>query len=116
MLQTKKIIDLKVGYQTLPKSLTIKFTTKFPNPKFSKYTTGFWKNHTIQHALQKMTKIWRSKSNCQHKIGTLIMDLPKNFDTINHTFPLSKSTVSGFKENCFIYKKLLCKLVPVNKI
>ena len=72
---------------------------EFMNPKLSKYITGFRKNHNTQHALLKMIETWRSKLNCGNKIGALIMDLSKAFDTINHDLFLSKLKAYGFNEN-----------------
>ena len=69
------------------------------NPKFSKYITGFRKNHNTKHTLLKMIETWRSKLNCGNKIGALIMDLSKAFDTRNHDHFLSKLKAYIFNEN-----------------
>ena len=53
----------------------------FINPKLSKYLTEFRNNHNTQHALLKIIETWRSKRNSGNKIGALIMDLFKAFDT-----------------------------------
>ena len=66
------------------------------DPKSSKYITGFRKNRKIQHALLKITETWRSKLNCGNKIGALIINLSKSFDTINHDLFLSKLKAYGF--------------------
>ena len=71
---------------------------EFMNPKLSKYIIGFRKHHNTQHALLKMIENWRSKLNCGNKIGALIMDLPKAFDTINHDLFVSKLKAYGFNE------------------
>ena len=64
------------------------------NPKLSKYIAGFWNNHNTQHASLKIIKTWKSKLNCGNKVGALIMDLSKAFDTINHDLFLSKLKAS----------------------
>ena len=47
-----------------------------------------------------MIEAWRTKLNCGNKIGALIMDLSKSFDTINHDYFLSLLIkVYGFNEN-----------------
>ena len=66
------------------------------NPKLSKYITGFRKNRNTQHALLKIIETWRSKLNSGNKIGALIIDLSKAFNTINHDFFLSKLKAYGF--------------------
>ena len=54
------------------------------NPKLSKYIIVFGKNHDTQYALLKMIEPWRSKLNCENKIGGLIMELSKPLVTMNH--------------------------------
>ena len=73
------------------------------SPKLSKYITGFRKNHNTQHGSLKMIETWRSKLNRENKIGALIMDLSKGFDTINHNLFLSKLKASGFNENTVLF-------------
>ena len=41
----------------------------------------FGKNRNTQHTLLKMIETRRSKLTCGNKIGALIMDLSKAFDT-----------------------------------
>ena len=69
----------------------------------SKYITGFRKNHNTQHALLKITETWRSKLNCGNKIGALILDLSKAFDTTNHDLFLSKLKAYCFNENSVLF-------------
>ena len=68
------------------------------NPKLSKYITGFQNNHNTQHALLKIIETWRSKLNCGNKIGTLLMDLLKAFDTINDNLFLFKLKAYDFND------------------
>ena len=68
------------------------------NPKLSKCITGFQKNHNTQHALLKIIETWRSKLNCGNKIGTLLMDLLKAFDTINDNLFLFKLKAYDFND------------------
>ena len=72
---------------------------EFIKPKLSKYITAFRRNVNTQHALLKMIEIWRSKLNCGNKIGALIIDLSKAFDTINHDLFLTKLKAYVFNEN-----------------
>ena len=50
-------------------------------PKLSKYLPGFRAKHNIQHALLKMIETWRAMLNKGNKVGAIIMDLSKAFDT-----------------------------------
>ena len=63
---------------------------------------GFQKNQKTQHVLLKRIETWRSKLICGNKIGALIMDFPKAFDTINHDLFLSKLKAYGFSENSYL--------------
>ena len=53
-------------------------------PKLSKYLAGFRRNHKTQHALLRMIDSWRSLQNKGQKVGAIIMDLSKAFETLNH--------------------------------
>ena len=43
--------------------------------KFSKYLTGFRKNHNIPNFLLRMIESWKAKLNNGSKVGVIIMDL-----------------------------------------
>ena len=43
--------------------------------KFSKYLTGFRKNHNTQNSLLRMIESWKAKINNKSKVGVIIMDL-----------------------------------------
>ena len=73
--------------------------SEFMEPKFSKLLTGFRKNHNTQHALLKMIETWKAKLNTGCKIGALIMDLSKAFDTLNHDLLITKLQAYGFDCN-----------------
>ena len=45
--------------------------------KFSKYLTGFRKNHNTQHALLNMIENWKSNLNKGNEIGTYLWTCPK---------------------------------------
>ena len=58
--------------------------------KFSKYLTGFRKNHNTQHALLNMIENWKSNLNKGNIlfplfIGAIFMDLSKAFNTLDHS-------------------------------
>ena len=43
--------------------------------KFSKYLTGFRKNHNIPNFLLRIIESWKAKLNNGSKVGVIIMDL-----------------------------------------
>ena len=62
----------------------------FMELELSKYLVGFCAKHNTQHALRKMIETWRAMLNKCDKFGTIIMDLSKEFDTLNHNLLLCK--------------------------
>ena len=66
--------------------------------KLSKYIEGFRKNHNTQHALLNVIETWRSMLNKDNKVGAIVMDLSKTFDTLNHNL-LCKLEAHGFDTN-----------------
>ena len=75
--------------------------------KFSKYLTGFRKNHNAQNSLLRMTKL-----NNGSKVGVIIMDFSKDFDSINHDLLLAKLEAYGLDNNAvrFLRSYLINKL------
>ena len=71
--------------------------------EFSKYLTGFRKNHKTQNSLLRIIEFWKAKSNNGLKDGVIIMDLSKAFDSLNHDFSLAKLEAYGLDNNavCF---------------
>ena len=85
--------------------------------KFSKYLTGFRKNHNTQHALLNMIENWKSNLNKGNKIGAIFMDLSKAFDTLDHSLLIAKLEAYGFDslslefmKNYLTNRKQRCKV------
>ena len=76
-------------------------------PKLSKYLVGFRTEHNTQHVLLKMTETWRAMLNKGNKVGAIIVDLSKAFDTLNHNLFLCKLKAYGFYKN--FHRKLFYK-------
>ena len=55
----------------------------FMTTKFSSYLYGFRTNHNVQYSLLKMIETWKKHLDKGEKIGVILMDLSKAFDTIN---------------------------------
>ena len=71
-------------------------------PKLSKYLAGFCQNHNTQHALLVMIESWWALQNKGQKVGAIIIELSKVFDTLNHKLLFQKLQVCGFDEKSFI--------------
>ena len=60
------------------------------------FVTGFLKTHSTQNVLLVMIEKWKTILNEKLKLGALFMDLPKAFDTLDHSVLLAKSSAYGF--------------------
>ena len=77
----------------------------FMEQKFSKYLSGFRKNYNTQISLLKMLETWKNNLNRGNKVGALIMDLSKAFDTLNHDLILAKLEAYGFSKDAILFIK-----------
>ena len=89
----------------------------YMSDKFSKYLTGFPKNHSTQHALLNMIENWKNNLNKRNKIGALFMDLTKVFSTLDHSLLIGKLETYGFDslslefmKNYLTNRKQRCKV------
>ena len=73
----------------------------FMETKFSKFLTGFRKNHNAQNALLRMIENWKMQLNKRKRIGVIVMDLSKTFDTLNAALCI-KSYVTNRYQRCKI--------------
>ena len=78
--------------------------------KSSKFLTGFRKNHNAQQALLRMTENWKTQSNKKKKVGVIIMDLFKAFDTLNHNLLAAKLKAGGLNLNTASNRYQSCKI------
>ena len=52
--------------------------------QFSKYLTGFRKNHNSQKSLVPTIESWKASLNNESKVG--VINISKAFDNLNHNF------------------------------
>ena len=72
------------------------------DPKFSPYFCIFRESYDSQHTLFKMRETWKHSHGKRNKVGVLLMDLIKAFDTINRSPFLAKLEAYGFSANNFM--------------
>ena len=73
--------------------------------KFSKYLTDFRKNHNRQNSLLSMIESSKVRLNNGSKVGVIIMDLCKGFDSLNHELLLAKPKAYGLDSNSLPFMK-----------
>ena len=64
--------------------------------KLSRYLVRFCRNHNTQQALLRMIKSCQVLQNKGEKVRSIIMDLSKAFDNLNHTLLFKKLQAYGF--------------------
>ena len=72
---------------------------------FSKYLTSFQKNHNTQNSLLRMIESWKFRLSNRSKVGVIIMDLSKAFDSLNHELLLTKFKAYGLDSNSATFMK-----------
>ena len=73
--------------------------------KFSKYLKGFRKNHNTLNSLLRMIESWKVRINNGSKVGVIILDLSKAFDSLNHELLQTKLKAYGLDSNSVTFMK-----------
>ena len=60
-------------------------------PKLWKYLAGFRRYHSTQYTLIRIIEPCRTLLSKGQKIGAIVMDLSKAFDTLDHKLLLKKT-------------------------
>ena len=67
---------------------------------FSPKLCGFRKGHSTQHALLNMLNEWYQTLDNSGIVGTILMDLSKAFDSLNHDLLIAKLAAYGVDPYC----------------
>ena len=73
--------------------------------KFSKYLTGFRKNHNTQSSFLRAIESWKAKLNNGSKVAVITMDLSKACDSLNHDLLLAKLEAYGLDNIAVIFMR-----------
>ena len=101
----RSIISALSNFTKLFESILFTQLNRYMQNKFSKYLTAFRKNHSTQNSLLRMIKSWKVRLNNGSKVGVIILDLCKAFDSLNHELLLEKPTAYGSDSNSVTFMK-----------
>ena len=73
--------------------------------KFSKYLTGFHKNDNTQNSFLRIIESWKAKLSNRSKVGVIVMDLSKAFDSLNHDLLLARLEAYGLDNNAVSFMR-----------
>ena len=93
------------NFTKLFESIVFTQLNEFMQNKFSKYLTGFRKNHNTQNSLLSMIESWKFRLNNGSKVGVTIMDLSKAFDSLNHELLLTRLKAYSLDSNSVTFMK-----------
>ena len=79
--------------------LMAKRISEFFQNKLSNFLCGFRSKYSTQHALFRLIQKWQSSLDKSWKIGTILMDLSKAFDTLPHDLLIAKLQAYGFGDD-----------------
>ena len=98
-------ISTLCNFTKLFESLIFTQLNRYMQNKFSKYLTGFRKNHNTQNSLLRMIESWKVRLNNGSKVGVVIMNLSKAFDSLNHKLLITKLKAYGLDSNSVTFMK-----------
>ena len=70
--------------------------SEFMDKRLSPLLCGFRSKHSTQHALFRLIQSWHKSLDNSGKVGTILMDLSKAFDSLPHDLLLAKLHAYGF--------------------
>ena len=77
--------------------------SKYVEKELSKYLCGFRKKYSTQHALFLLLQNWQDAIDKGNIVGTILMDLSKAYDCIQHDLLIAKLEAYEFRINSLNY-------------
>ena len=97
--------------------LMFKQVSSYIEKYLSKYLCGFRKGYNTQYALMALIEKWKKTLDKKGYAGTVLLDLSKAFDTINHDLLIAKLHAYGFDKNALaVLKSYLSDRIQRTKI
>ena len=93
------------NFTKLFESILFTQLNRYMQKNFSKYLTGFWKNHNTHNSILSMIESWKVKLNNGSKVRVITMDLSKAFDSLNHELLVTKLKAYGLDSNSVNFLK-----------
>ena len=100
----RPISKLTTFSKVFEKILFIQLSSYFQNI-FSPLLCGFRRGHSTQHALMRLIATWRDTLDKGGKVGAVLMDLSKAFDTLPHDLLIAKLHAYGVDINSLLLIK-----------
>ena len=77
----------------------------FMREKLLKLLTSFRKNHSTQHCLMSMLKMWKNTLDKEKYVSAIFTNFSKVFDTLNHNLLIAKLGAYGLERDSFSFMK-----------
>ena len=98
-------ISILPGFSKVYERLLYNHMSNFVEKIFSPHLCGFRSKYSTQHALLRLLNHWHQCLDKSGIVGTVLMDLSKAFDSLDHELLLAKLHAYGFDRNSLLLLK-----------